>query len=194
MTDHDLVLYGNDAAALTHCVVPFLATAVQDHGAAVVIAGVEHERAFRSALAAVAVDTESPAVRDRMIFLNASEIVKGLIVGGQVDRARFERLIGSVIRKLRRRYVVHAYGEIVGMLYSMNKPDAAARLEEFWKELVSEEHFRLMCGYPVEFLGPEFPADAMEFVRSAHTTFTSALRTLAVDYRSHGGVQRQERL
>lgn len=190
MNDHDVVLYGNDAAALTHCVVPSIAAAVQDSGAAVVIAGAEHERAFRSALAAVGVDTESTATRERLIFLNASEVVKALFAGGQIDRARFERLVGNLIRKLCRRYTVYAYGEIVGILYGMGRPDAAARVEGFWKELLSQEKFQLICGYPVEVLGAEFHADSLEYVRATHGTLVSSLPGLTIESHASDGVRK----
>ncbi len=179
MNDHDVVLYGNDSAALTHCVVPFIASAVQDSGAAVVVASAEHERAFRSALAAVAVDAESTAMRERLVFLNAHDIVKGLLVGGQIDPMRFERLVGKVIRKLRKRYTIHAYGELVGILCSMGRRDAAARLEELWKELLNEEKFRLLCGYPIDVLGPEFHPAATDLVLTSHVSLVSTLPDFA---------------
>lgn len=179
MNDHDVILYGNDAADLTHCVVPFIASAVQDSGAAVVIAGAEHERAFRSALAAVAVDTESTAIRGRLIFLNAGEIVKGLFVGGQIDRARFERLVGHAIRKLAKRYTVHAYGELVGILCAMGHPDAAARLEQLWNELLMEVNLRLLCGYPIDILKTDFGPNQMEVILTTHSALVSAMPDFA---------------
>lgn len=174
MNEHDVVLYGNDAADLTHCVVPFIASAIQDSGAAVVIAATEHERAFRSGLAAVAVDTESAIVRERLIFLNASEIVKGLFVDGRIERARFERLVGHAIRKLAKRYTVHAYGELVGILCAMGHPDAAARLEQLWNELLREVNLRLLCGYPIDIVKTGFHPNEMEVILSTHNGLVSA--------------------
>lgn len=179
MSDHNVVLYGNDSVALIHSVVPFIASAIQDSGAALVIAGVEHERAFRSALQAVAVDTESPTTRDRLIFLSATEVIKGLLVDGRVDRARFDRLVGAPVRKLRQRYTVHAYGEVVGILRSMGRADAAADLERLWGDLAGEVGFRLLCGYPIDVLGTEFHPHDMDVILTSHAKLISVLANFA---------------
>lgn len=175
MNDHDVVLYGNDSAALTHCVVPFVAAAVQDHGAAIVIASEEHERAFRAALADVGVDTNSPAMRERLVFLNANDVIKGIFFDGRIEPTRFARLVGSAVRKLSERYTVHAYGEMVGVLRSLGQPDVAALLEDLWCELLREVPFRLLCGYPIDVLGAEFHPNEMEVILTSHMKLISAL-------------------
>lgn len=175
MSDHDVVLYGNDSAGLTHCVVPFIASAIQDHGAAIVIASDEHERAFRSALAAIAVDVNSPAMRERLVFLSANDVLKSLFADGRIERSRFSRLVGNVVRKLSERYTVHAYGEMVGLLRSLGKPDDATRLEELWSELLTEVPFRLLCGYQIDVLGTQFDPNEMEVILTNHTKLISLL-------------------
>jgi hypothetical protein len=177
MIDHDVVLYGTDSAALTNCVVPFIASGLQDGGAAVVVASSEHERAFRSALAAVGINPESNSIRDRVVFLNAHESVKA-VVNGFPDRERFGRLIGNPIRKLSERFRVHAYGEMVGILRSIGNSEAAAQLEGLWNELLAEVPFHLLCGYPVDVLGSEFTPGEMEVILTSHTKLISALPDL----------------
>jgi hypothetical protein len=179
MKEHDVVLYGSDPSALTQCVVPFIASALQDHGAAIVVASTEHERAFRSALAALAIDPQDETMRDRLIFLNANDTLRGLFAGGRIERQRFRRLIGNVVRKLSERYTVHAYGEMVGILRSIGNAQAAADLERLWQELLGEVPFRLVCGYAIDVLGAEFhPAD-MELILTSHTRLISALPDFA---------------
>lgn len=156
LNDHDVVLYGDDAAALTSHVVPFIASAVQDHGAGVVIASAEHERVFREALAELGVDLQSAAMRDRLLFLNANEVIKGIFYDGRIDRTRYARLVANPIRKLGERYTVHAYGELSGILRSMGRSDEAARLERFAGELLSDVPLRVLGGYPLEVCGAEF--------------------------------------
>lgn len=148
MNDHDVVAYGEDSGSLIQRVVPFIASAVQDHGAAVVIASTEHERAFRVALAELGVDVRSAATRDRLLFLNANDVIKGLFVEGEVERARFVRLVANPIKKLGKRYTVHAYGEVAGILRSMGRYDAVTQLERLTRELLSDVPVRLLAGYP----------------------------------------------
>ena len=175
MREHDVVLYGNDAAALARWVTPFIGSALQDGGAAVIIACSEHERGFRSALAALAIDPTSSAVSERLFFLDASDLAKSLLSGGKVVPGRFERLIGHKIRTLCERYSVHAYGEIVGIYRALGKPDAARDLEQLWNELLEETPFRLLCGYPVDVLGSPDPAKEMDPIFTSHTALVSAL-------------------
>jgi hypothetical protein len=144
----EVVWYGDDSESLIHRVVPFIASAVQDHGAALVIASAEHERAFRAALEELGVDIHSAAMRDRLVFLNANEVIKGLFVDGEIDRARYVRLVVNPIRKLGERYTVHAYGEVAGILGSMGRLDAVARLQGLARELLRDVPVRLVAGYP----------------------------------------------
>lgn len=164
MTDHDVVLYGSDAAALTSCVVPFIASAVQDHGAAVVIASDEHEREFRKGLAELGVDPQSAPMRDRLLFLNANEVIKGLFVDGRIERGRYIRLVVNPIRKLGERYTVHTYGEVAGILRSMGRADAVAQLERLAGELLSDVPMRLLGGYPLDVFGGEFRPDEVQAI------------------------------
>lgn len=164
MTDHDVVLYGSDAEALTSCVVPFIASAVQDSGAAVVIASDEHERAFREGLTELGVDPQSAPTRDRLLFLNANETIKGLLVDGRIRRDRYVRLVANPIRKLGERYTVHAYGEVAGILRSMGRVDAVGQLEYLARELLSDVPMRLLSGYPLDVFGGEFGANEVQAI------------------------------
>lgn len=148
MNGPDVVWYGDDSESLTHRVVPFIASAVQDHGAALVIASTEHERAFRAALEGLGVDLQSAAMRDRLVFLNVNEVIKGLLVDGEIDRARYVRLVVNPIKKLGERYIVHVYGELAGILGSMRRLDAVGRLQGLTRELLSDVPVRLLDGYP----------------------------------------------
>ena len=177
MNDHDVVLYGNDSSALTNCVVPVVASALQDGGAAVVVASEEHERAFRSTLEAVGVDSQSDAVADRLRFLNASETAKALMLDGRIEPTRFERLIGNPVRKLAERFDLCVYGEIVGVLRTWGKAQVAAELEDLWGRLLGDVPFRLLCGYPIDVLGAEFRAGEMDVILTRHTQLISALPT-----------------
>lgn len=175
MTEHDVILYGNDSAALTQCVVPLIASGLQDGGAAVVIAAPDHERAFRSALSSLFLDGPDSSTHDRLIFLDAFETLKSVMINGEPDPKRFSRIVGSTVRRLSERYEVHAYGEMVGLLRSDGKHAAAAAIEQFWNELLEEIPFRLLCGYPIDVLGSEFHPDQMDVILASHTKLISVL-------------------
>src|SRR6185437_12275298 len=146
--EHDVVLYGNDSAALTRCVVPLIAAGLQDGGAAIIVATAAHERAFRSALSSL-VDVPDHSMRGRLLFLNADETLQSILIDGEPDSERFLRVVGGQIWRLSERYMVHAYGEMVGLLRSDGKHSAAVALERLWHELLAEIPFRLLCGYAI---------------------------------------------
>ena len=179
MSDHDVVLYGEDHAALTHCVVPFIAAALQDGGAAVVIASGDHERAFRGALETVALHASSDAMRERLTFLDANETLRRIVVNGNLDRVRFKHVVGNVLRRLGERFTVHAYGEMVGILRASQRAEVAHQVECLWSELLAEIPFRLLCGYPIDVLGAEFAPDEMQSILTTHATLVSVLPDIA---------------
>ena len=175
MSDHDVVLYGSDDDAPCHHVVGFVAEAIQKGGGAVVIATPDHVRAFRAALAALSIDTNSEILKDRLHFLDAHETLDALSLNGHVDRTRFDRVVGTLVRSLYNRYEVSAYGEMVGILRDAQKPEEAARLETFWCELLEELSFRLVCGYPIDVLSKEFHPDEMDAILCSHTKLRSLM-------------------
>ena len=44
---------------------------------------------------------------------------------------------------------VHAFGEMVALLWAEGKRHAAIRLEELWNELGKSHRFALFCAYPM---------------------------------------------
>jgi signal transduction histidine kinase len=72
------------------------------------------------------------------------------MVGDMPDAGLFGESVGSVIRNSRRgreQATVHAYGEMVDLLWRDGNPDAAILLEDLWNDLAATERFTLMCGY-----------------------------------------------
>ncbi|MBV8490103.1 MAG: MEDS domain-containing protein, partial [Candidatus Eremiobacteraeota bacterium] len=124
-----MILYGSDDAALTQYVTLFVAGALQDGDAAVVIASSTHERSFRAALEALAIDPEATHIKERLHFFDANEFLRKLCIRGRISDARFERVVGSLIRSLAKRFRVHAYGEMVGILHTAHKMHVALELE-----------------------------------------------------------------
>ncbi|MBV8723220.1 MAG: MEDS domain-containing protein [Candidatus Eremiobacteraeota bacterium] len=179
MSEHDVVLYGNDSEALTRCVVTFIASSLQEGNAAVVIATAEHERAFRLALAGLALDPSSREVQDRLVFLNAADTLRRMGVNGHVEPALFSRFVGSVLKKLGARYAVAAYGEMVGILRAAGRTETADQLERLWSELLLEVPAHLLCGYPIDVLGSEFHPAEVDGILMSHAKLFSVLPDFA---------------
>src|SRR6185312_13191570 len=50
-----------------------------------------------------------------------------------------------------------------------------AELEHLWGELLNEVPFHLICGYPIDVLGPQFHPSEMELILTSHSKLISVL-------------------
>jgi MEDS: MEthanogen/methylotroph, DcmR Sensory domain len=130
----------------------YLSDALWGDGVAVVIATAAHRRAFEARLTQVGADLAAAARGGTYLALDASDMVRVLMAGGRLDGARFDRVIGGVIRDAARRGgspgPVRAYGEMVAVLWQAGLVNAAVQLEELWGSLGLRHSFSLLCGYP----------------------------------------------
>lgn len=179
LREHEAIFFGRDDDALCRQVTQFAAQALRTGGAAIIIAASAHEKAVRSQLHRIAIDPGSEAAMDRLQFLNAHEIVNSLFVDGELQSARFLRLVGAPVRSLCERYRVCVYGEMAGILRASEKTEAAIQLERMWNALLEEVPFRLLCGYPIDVRSKEFRSREMEAILSTHGTFGSTLHGLS---------------
>jgi PAS domain S-box-containing protein len=154
--DHLLQLYEDDRF-LVERVARHLAEGAALGEPAVVIATPAH----RAALAGLA-----PAgVR----FLDAADTLAQFMADGTPDPARFEAVVGGVVRELgaggRR---VRAFGEMVALLWADGRSEAALALEELWNGLGQRHQILLLCAYPMDAFGGASQAAAFLRVCAAH--------------------------
>jgi hypothetical protein len=139
---HHVVQFYDHAGELADRVVPYLAEALDAGGVGVVIATAEHGRAFAERL---------PGAGGRLRCADAGEAMAALMVDGGLARHRFEKLIGDRVRQAVDAAgggPVHAYGEIVALMWADGFVAAALGLEGLWNDLGREVDFSLYCAYP----------------------------------------------
>jgi hypothetical protein len=113
-----------------------------------VIATEAHRRAFEFELAAGGTDLLEAAADGGLVLLDAAQTLARLMPNGEIDGTAFRDVIGSVVREAGRRgRPVHAYGEMVALLWDAGNVLGAIRLEELRNELARDHHFALVCGY-----------------------------------------------
>jgi excisionase family DNA binding protein len=128
----------------------FVRAALATGNASVVIATLEHRLALQRRLVTCGVDVAAAIEAGRYVVLDAADTLSKLMLDGAPDRQRFLEIVSTVIAQLAeggRR--VHAFGEMVALLWGGGKRDAAIRLEELWNELGTRHRFALCCGYPI---------------------------------------------
>jgi hypothetical protein len=127
----------------------YLAGAIAEGGAAVVVATPGRCAGFEARLAAGGVDLGAARRDGTLVCLDATRVVSRLTRGGRVDREAFHALFQPAILVAGEASgPVRIYGEVVALLWAADQVNAALELEGLWNELGQQIPFSLFCGYP----------------------------------------------
>ena len=147
-----------------------LAAAVGSGDAVVVIATSAHLDACRRVLVDASIDTDRALAEGQLWLLDAADVLDALVVEGRLDQGAFDRAVGDVVRAAgasgRR---VHAFGEMVGVLWAEGNVAGAIELEELWETLGAQLDFSLHCGYPAALMAEPSTAEAFAAVCELHS-------------------------
>jgi signal transduction histidine kinase len=169
---HVVQFYRHDSE-LSAGVIPYLAEAIAAGGVAIVIATEAHRQAFADGMGLTG---EAAA---RLILLDAAEAMDTLLVDGRLAAHRFDKLIGELVRDIATGGgPIHAFGEIVALMWAEGHVAAALELEDLWNGLAREVDFGLYCAYPVASMS-EGDADAFPAVCAQHSAVVGAPSVVA---------------
>lgn len=149
---HYVQFYDDESLVLEN-VVYLIAKALEAGGASVIIATQAHLQVIEKRLAVSALDLDVARKDGRYLPLNAADTLQELLTDGELDEAKFERIVGGILRTAAQSCpsgFVFAFGEMVALLCAAQKPDAAVRLEQLWNSLAKERRFSLYCAYPLD--------------------------------------------
>lgn len=149
MHDH-LVEFYETEALLVESVRDFAVPALQDGNPVVLVATPAHSAAFIHALEDLGLNI--PLARERGLFvvLDAAKTLDRIMVDGNPDAARFNKVIGELVASTGRQAPnLRIYGEMVALLWDEGKEPAAIQLENFWNDLAHTHSFSLLCAYPL---------------------------------------------
>ena len=134
---------------LTETAGDFLAGAIAEGGAAVVVATPSRCAGFEAQLAAGGVVVGAARRDGTLVCLDATRVAPRLTRDGQVDPAAFNtHFRPAILAAGEAPGPVRIYGEVVALLWAAGQVNAALELEEFWNELGQQIPFSLFCGYP----------------------------------------------
>ncbi len=168
--EHVVQFYDEDSQ-LAATVGGYLTAALEDGAVAIVIATEAHRRLFAAELEAAGVDLAASSLDGSLVLLDAAATMAGFIDAGQVDRAGFGRIVGSVVeRAVQSGRPVRAYGEMVALLWEAGDVLAAIELETAWNDLARELPFALVCAYRSESVEGHEHAEALHEVCHLHTS------------------------
>jgi PAS domain S-box-containing protein len=172
-----VVQFYEDDEFLRDSVAQYVGTGLVRGEPVVVIATELHRSALRGQLVASSFDVERAVSTGQLTLLDAAETLATFMVGDRPDWTLFERNVGAVIEKtarLRAGRSVRAYGEMVDLLVTQGKPDAAILLEGMWNELAKSHGFSLLCAYVMGNFLKEDQEELLQRVCNTHTHVMAA--------------------
>lgn len=151
---HIVQFYEDDGFLVTE-VSRFIGTALGAGDSGIVIATKTHRDQIAQRLLSYGLNTSVAIEQGRYVALDAAETLAKFMTGGQPDPERFTRVLGGVIESARKAAGredarVAAFGEMVTLLWSEGKREAAIRLEQLWNSLADGHAFSLRCAYPLD--------------------------------------------
>jgi hypothetical protein len=166
---HVVQFYDRDEE-LTENAGDYLAGAIAEGGAAVIVATPGHCAGFEARLAAGGVNVGAARRDGSLVCLDATRIAGRLTSGGQVDLAAFgTQFRPAILAAGEAPGPVRIYGEVVALLWAAGQVNAALELEGLWNDLGRETPFSLFCGYPRHLVDSSQHQGAVAEVCRLHT-------------------------
>ncbi|WP_292934844.1 ATP-binding protein [Noviherbaspirillum sp.] len=171
MGEH-LVQFYDDEAFLVEEIWGFIGPCLHAGNVAVVIASKPRldslERKFSPGLVP---GSAFKSACDQYFSLDAQETLSRIMIDGWPDDILFKEVLGEVMKRASKqgKRHVHAYGEMVALLCTEGRQDAAIRLEQLWTDLAREYPFSLLCGYPMNVFSSEEHSKTFTAICDAHT-------------------------
>jgi hypothetical protein len=166
---HVVQFYDHDEA-LAENAGDYLAGAIAEGGAAVIVATPARCARFEARLTAAGVDVRASRRDGSLVCLDATQVARRLTRGGRVDLAAFgTHFRPAILAAGEAPGPVRIYGEVVALLWAAGHVNAALELEGLWNDLGREISFSLFCGYPRHLVGSSEHQGAVAEVCRLHT-------------------------
>jgi hypothetical protein len=142
---HGVHAYADDTDLVQHVAV-FLADALHRGSACLVVATSTRRSKIRQALVGLGLGNALSS-SSRFVERDAEELLAGFLHHGQINEALFEQAMLPLLSAEGGTPPLHAYADLVDVLWSAGDLAGALRLEELWHGLQRRLGFELLCGY-----------------------------------------------
>jgi signal transduction histidine kinase len=152
LTGHRVHVY-DDVSVVARSIAAFLRDAIVRGGAAIAIARPDLIAAIEDELRGHGLDVAELARNGRLTCADAEHELAQFLDGDQPDRARFSTRMNAHLDAARASApseLVHAYGEMVDVLWARGLASQVIELERLWTELGRARAFVLTCGYRID--------------------------------------------
>lgn len=143
------VCFYEDGPSLARTVARFIGEGLAAGQPAVIVATASHAASIRDQLVTGGVNAQERIERGELLILDAHQVLTRLMVDDQLDAECFEETISPILEKAAgtRKRPVRVYGEMVDVLWSSGREDAALSLEILWHHAIAGRKCSLLCGY-----------------------------------------------
>jgi PAS domain S-box-containing protein len=172
--DGHMVQFYVEDAGLIDAVSAYLAEALEEGNAAMVVATAEHRVLLAERLQERGLDLARVMAEGRYVTLDAAETLGTFLLEGWPDPGLFQDTVGRLVNQVRTaarsdRPRLAVFGEMVALLWTRGKFETAVRLEQMWNELQRTEPFSLRCAYPLRGFDRAEHAEAFLAICSEHS-------------------------
>ena len=186
--DHGVQVY-DGVEDLAHCVGRFLQAGFVCDAPAIVIATAEHREAIEGELRARGLDPVALEEGGLLVCRDAAETLTTCMEGELPSPERFEAVVGGLVDEVAAQFpgmTIHAFGEMVDILWARGRAEASIALEELWNRLARTRRFALLCGYQLDIFDVSVQTGALPAVFHVHThaqpAYDAARLSTAVDH------------
>jgi hypothetical protein len=151
----------------------YLAGALRQGGTAIVFATRSHRFDIEARLSALGLDVAGAGAGRRFLAFDAAATIAEFLAGDRSDWGDFEDLVGGLVRSADGQHrPVHAFGEMVALLWDVGRVNTAIELEGLWNELCHRLQFSLLCAYPWHRTADGDHQEAFDAVCGLHNSVT----------------------
>ena len=134
-----------------------------------VIAKPRHREAVLSSLRGSGCFPDEGEGAQRLIVLDASDVLRHITRNGRIDATVFRRTINPLVQTLGSSGRLRIYSEVVELLAETDDMDGALALERLWNGLAAHMPFVLMCGYSSAHFTGNSGQRALRHICDTHT-------------------------
>lgn len=138
-----------DESSLLDTLGGFVAHALAHGEFALVIATAAHRSSLRARMRATGYDLDEAAARGHYRAVDAADCLARFMAGGVPDPERFEATMRGLMAPAHEAgRPVHAFGEMVALLWAQGNAEGTLRLERLWDVFCRAGNASVFCAYP----------------------------------------------
>jgi KaiC/GvpD/RAD55 family RecA-like ATPase len=148
---HDVQLSVSEDA-LAASAARFLVEGVRAGQPIIVVVTPTHRAGIAAQMRTLGIEPDDLAGGDA-IWLDARDTLDSLMDGTRISKELFDAAVNGLFERLKRGredVVVRAFGEMVDLLWTDGKVDAAIQLENLWNDLATRHSLCLLCSYSAD--------------------------------------------